>query len=87
MCWPTREATVVLLELSSYFQNLCTKVGTGEHFEELDNRIALALCHLERLIPPNFFYVMVHLTIHLADETKLAGPVQYRWMYLQTQNN
>ena len=52
-----------------------------EHFEELDNRIAMALCHLERLIPPAFFDVMVHLTIHLADEAKLAGPVQYRWMY------
>ncbi|KDO41522.1 hypothetical protein CISIN_1g037486mg [Citrus sinensis] len=25
---------------------------------------------------------MVHLPIHLADEAKIAGPVQYRWMYL-----
>jgi len=25
---------------------------------------------------------MVHLSIHLVDEANIAGPVQYRWMYL-----
>ena len=25
---------------------------------------------------------MVHLLIHLASEAKLAGPIQFRWMYL-----
>ena len=24
---------------------------------------------------------MVHLSIHLPDEAKFAGPIQYRWMY------
>ena len=24
---------------------------------------------------------MVHLPIHLTSEAKVAGPVQYRWMY------
>ena len=24
---------------------------------------------------------MVHLPIHLANEVKIGGPVQYRWMY------
>ncbi|XP_040369498.1 uncharacterized protein LOC112186204 [Rosa chinensis] len=76
-----KEAKVVLLELSSFFRNLCTKVGTKEHFEDLSKRIAITLCHLERLMPPSFFDVMVHLTIHLAEEAKIAGPVQYRWMY------
>ncbi|KAH0747451.1 hypothetical protein KY285_009108 [Solanum tuberosum] len=30
---------------------------------------------------PTFFDVMVHLAIHLANEAKLGGPVQFRWMY------
>ena len=30
---------------------------------------------------PNFFDIMVHLTIHLVDEIKLGGPVHCRWMF------
>ncbi|XP_043719262.1 uncharacterized protein LOC122667127 [Telopea speciosissima] len=36
---------------------------------------------MEKLFPPSFFDIMVHLIIHLAHEASLAGPVQYRWMY------
>ncbi|XP_062000002.1 uncharacterized protein LOC133746279 [Rosa rugosa] len=36
---------------------------------------------LEMYFPPSFFDIMVHLTIHLAREARLCGPVQYRWMY------
>ncbi|RDY06305.1 hypothetical protein CR513_09723, partial [Mucuna pruriens] len=43
--------------------------------------ILLALCHLEILLPPSFFIVMVHLTCHLVEEVKLGGQVYYRWMY------
>jgi len=28
-----------------------------------------------------FFDIMVHLPIHLVDEARIAGPMQYRWMY------
>ncbi|XP_042459548.1 uncharacterized protein LOC122043134 [Zingiber officinale] len=34
-----------------------------------------------KIFPPSFFDIMVHLTIHLATEVQLAGPVHYRWMY------
>ncbi|XP_020890992.1 uncharacterized protein LOC110230972 isoform X2 [Arabidopsis lyrata subsp. lyrata] len=33
------------------------------------------------IFPPSFFTIMVHLTIHLTEEVKLGGPVQFRWMY------
>ena len=75
------EAKAVLLELSSFFRNLCTKVGTKEHFQDLSRRIANTSCHLEKLMPPAFFDVMVHLTIHLAEEVEIGGPVQFMWMY------
>lgn len=39
------------------------------------------LCQLERIFPPSFFDIMVHLPIHLANEVRLGGPVQFRWMY------
>ncbi|KAL6313164.1 hypothetical protein AAG906_016741 [Vitis piasezkii] len=47
----------------------------------LENDIIVTLCKLERIFPPSFFDVMVHLPIHLASEAKIIGPMQYRWMY------
>ena len=41
----------------------------------------ITLSNLEKIFPPAFFDIMVHLTIHLAREAQIAGPVQFRWMY------
>ncbi|XP_077233608.1 uncharacterized protein LOC143875914 [Tasmannia lanceolata] len=71
----------VLIELCSFFRELCSKVLKSGELMKLKNRVALTLCHMEKIFPPAFFDVMVHLPIHLADEARLAGPVQYRWMY------
>lgn len=71
----------VLLELSGFFRQLCTKVGSKSYFEDLSVKIALTLCELECIMPPSFFDIMEHLPIHLADEAAIGGPVQYRWMY------
>ncbi|KAL0549002.1 hypothetical protein IC582_013481 [Cucumis melo] len=39
------------------------------------------LCKLERIFPPAFFSVMVHLAVHLPYEMKITGPISYSWMY------
>ena len=49
--------------------------------ENLEKDIALTLCELEKIFPPSFFTVMVHLVMHLAKEAKFGGLVHYRWMY------
>ncbi|KAJ8761275.1 hypothetical protein K2173_001331 [Erythroxylum novogranatense] len=49
--------------------------------EKLEHEIPVILCKLESIFPPSFFNCMEHLPVHLAHEEKLAGPVQYRWMY------
>ena len=49
--------------------------------EKLEEGIVLILCKLERIFPPAFFNIMVHLMVHLPHEAKLARPVRYRWMY------
>ena len=49
--------------------------------EHLEKDIPIILCRLERIFPPSFFDSMEHLPIHLAYESMIAGPVQYRWMY------
>lgn len=73
--------TAVLIELCSFFRQLCAKSLSLSDLDRLQDRIILTLCHLEILFPPSFFTIMVHLTIHLVDEAKLGGPVHYRWMY------
>ncbi|CAN6541280.1 unnamed protein product [Malus baccata var. baccata] len=68
-------------ELSAIFRQLCCKKEFEEGFKQLNSRIALTLCQLEKIFTPAFFDIMVHLPVHLADEAALAGSVQYRWMY------
>ncbi|KAL3838469.1 hypothetical protein ACJIZ3_023060 [Penstemon smallii] len=68
-------------ELSDFFTRLCSKELKPEELENLESKISLTLCKLERIFPPAFFDIMVHLPIHLAREATLGGPVQYRWMY------
>ncbi|CAN1180949.1 hypothetical protein LINPERHAP2_LOCUS35056 [Linum perenne] len=70
-----------IIQLCSFFKELCSKAGRVESLNKLESQIALTLCHLERIFPPSFFDIMVHLTIHLVSEAKLGGPVQGRWMY------
>ena len=52
-----------------------------DELDQLQGRIVLTLCHMEMLFPPSFFTVMVYLIVHLVEDAKLGGPVQYRWMY------
>lgn len=76
-----RNVSSILVELSKFFRELCLKVLNVHDLQRLERRIALTLCQLERIFPPSFFDVMVHLTIHLAREASIGGPVHYRWMY------
>ena len=46
--------------------------------EEMNKNIVIILCKLETVFPPDFWNVMEHLSIHLAEEALLGGPVQYR---------
>jgi len=47
----------------------------------MDENIYVLLCKLEQIFPPSLFDSMEHLPIHLPYESKVGGPVQYRWMY------
>nr|XP_025670299.1 uncharacterized protein LOC112770094 [Arachis hypogaea] len=72
---------IPLIRLGSFFRQLCQKVITLEEINQLEAEIVITLCQLERIIPPSFFDIMMHLPIHLANEVRLGGPVQFRWMY------
>ncbi|XP_058002285.1 uncharacterized protein LOC110664507 [Hevea brasiliensis] len=70
-----------LVELSLFFTHLGAKSLKVDVLEQLEKQIPITLCKLERIFPPSFFDIMVHLPMHLANEAKIGGPVQYRCMY------
>ena len=76
-----KEVSDVLAELGHFFQRLCCKKLKRTELEKLREDICLILCKLEKIYPPGFFDVMVHLPIHLPNEALIGGPVQFRWMY------
>ncbi|XP_065874236.1 uncharacterized protein [Euphorbia lathyris] len=70
-----------ITELSCFFKNLTANVIKVNDMAHLQDEIPIILCKLEMIFPPGFFDSMEHLPIHLPYEAKVAGPVQYRWMY------
>ncbi|KAH7846709.1 hypothetical protein Vadar_017271 [Vaccinium darrowii] len=76
-----KDIGTVLFELGNFYQQLCSKTVKRSDLDKFEENIVLILCKLEKIFPPAFFDVMVHLAIHLPREVRLGGPVQYRWMY------
>ncbi|KAL3839069.1 hypothetical protein ACJIZ3_023660 [Penstemon smallii] len=70
-----------ITELSSFFRKLCSRTFKLDVPDYLEKKMPVIFCKLEMIFPPTFFDVMVHLSLHLANEAKFGGPVHYRWMY------
>nr|XP_048326798.1 uncharacterized protein LOC107423378 [Ziziphus jujuba var. spinosa] len=70
-----------IIEMCTFFQKLCARTLSVSDLDMLQEGIILTLCKLERIFPPAFFDIMVHLAVHLPYEAKMAGPVHTRWMY------
>ncbi|XP_028125331.1 uncharacterized protein LOC114322251 [Camellia sinensis] len=76
-----KDVSKALIELFLFFKELSAKTLRVDVLEQLEKDIVLILCKLEKIFPPSFFDIMIHLCVHLSREAILAGPVQYRWMY------
>ena len=70
-----------LIELCNFFKGLCSKASRVSDLEHLESQIVRTSFHLERIFPPSFFDILVHLPLHLTVEAKHVRPIQYRWMY------
>jgi len=70
-----------LAELGKFFQQLYSKTLKVDVLHRMKAEIPIILCKFEKIFPPSFFIVMLHLAVHLPDEAPLRGPVQYGWMY------
>lgn len=76
-----QKVCTTLIRLSNFFKQIYSKVISVSEMEKLEFEISETLCLLEKIFPPSFFDIMVHLCVHLPTEARLAGPVQYRNMY------
>ncbi|XP_060672399.1 uncharacterized protein LOC125422155 [Ziziphus jujuba] len=76
-----KEVCGTIIEMCMFFQKLCARTLSVSDLDMLQKGIILTLCKLERIFPPAFFDIMVHLAVHLPYEAKMAGPVHTRWMY------
>lgn len=70
-----------LTELSLLFRMICSTAVDTDKIIELEEKVAVILCNLEKIFPPAFFDSMEHLIVHLPYEVRIGGHVQYRWMY------
>ncbi|KAL6146310.1 hypothetical protein ACLB2K_056991 [Fragaria x ananassa] len=70
-----------LVALSTFFQRICVKELKKSDVRSLQEDIVYIMCKLERIFPPTFFDIMIHLMIHLPEQVLLTGPVQYTWCY------
>ncbi|XP_039138806.1 uncharacterized protein LOC120276140 [Dioscorea cayenensis subsp. rotundata] len=77
----SKDVFQALDELANFFRLLCCKTLKKKDLLVLEADIIIILCKLEKIFPPAFFDVMVHLALHLPQEAMLGGPVHYRWMY------
>ena len=70
-----------LIKLSRWFQKLCARELRKEDVRQMKEEIVMILCKLERIFPPAFFTIMVHLMIHLPEQVLFTGPVHFTWMF------
>ncbi len=59
------------------------KVWDPRDFQALRDDVATTLSLLEWELPPAFFDIMTHLTLHVVEELDVFGPVHARWMLLK----
>ncbi|KAL5809535.1 hypothetical protein ACOSQ3_030226 [Xanthoceras sorbifolium] len=76
-----KDVCTAIVKLCNFFRQLCAKTLHMKELDDLQESIVIILCKFERIFPPAFFDVMVHLAVHLLKEAKYAGPVGLRSMY------
>jgi hypothetical protein len=77
----SKEMYEAIALLGRFFKDLCAKTLRIDVVKQLKAVIPEILCRLEKLFPPAFFDIIVHLAIHLTDESLLKRPIQYGWMF------
>jgi hypothetical protein len=70
-----------IAQLGTFFRQLCSRMLDKDVLDEMKKEIPIILVKFEKNFTLSFFDVMIHLAVHLPDETLLRGLVQYGWLY------
>ena len=82
----SKNMRMVVIHLCNFYRDICTKRLLKKDVKKMKVRTVTILCDLEKIFPPSFFIIMMHLTMHLTGEVALGGLVFYRWMYPTKKN-
>ena len=55
------EVVGLISDLSSFFEGLCSKALHPNMLDELQLKVVVILCRMEKVFLPSFFTIMVHL--------------------------
>ena len=64
-----------LTEISQYFRELTSTTLNVEMLMQMEKDIPIILYKLEQFLPSGFFDSMEHLSVHLAYESRICGPI------------
>ena len=70
----------LICALTAFLKELCAKELLAGKLDDIGAKVVITLCKTEKMFPPSFFTIIVHLLVHLTKELKLGGPVFYRLM-------
>ncbi|GKB38250.1 hypothetical protein Tco_0883192 [Tanacetum coccineum] len=70
-----------IIELCLFFKQLCARTLMQQDMGKAKKQSISIMIELEKIFPPAFFDIMIHVAIHLPDEAILGGPLRYRWMF------
>ncbi|KAL2474434.1 Transposon protein [Abeliophyllum distichum] len=60
-----------ITKLCTFFKKLCARLIKVNDMVNAQQQLILILCKLERIFPPAFFDIMIHLMMHLPEEAIL----------------
>ena len=64
-----------IIDLCTFFKQLCASTVNVSDMVQAQEQLVFIICKLERIFPPAFFDIMIHLVLHLPEETILGEPV------------
>jgi Domain of unknown function (DUF4218) len=64
-----------IIKLCSFFNTISQKAIDPPKLDKLQKDVVETLSQLEALFPPSFFYMMVHLIVHIVKEIRILGPM------------
>ena len=64
--------SLVSKNIWSTIAKLCASTVNVSDMVEAQNQLVFILCKLERIFPPAFFDIMIHLVLHLPEEAILG---------------